>query len=261
MVRSWRRCVTATTISPTIVLVLSGVAAAAAEGIKGGTWVLARNQGLALKVGAQPVAVGRDRHLFRVDRVQGDWLWLVAGSVKGWTRSADVVAVDQAEAVFTAEIQRRPDSWLHVQRASARLKQRDLDGATADADEALRLDPKSAVALRIRGGARLVRGRLQDALADFDESIRLDPESAEAYLYRARTRTLSGDRDGAWTDCEEAIRLDPNDPWAFTERALLQLGKGDTLHAIDDLDRALRLDPKSAGAYRARDVLAAQARH
>jgi tetratricopeptide (TPR) repeat protein len=255
MVRSWRRCVTATTIGPAIVLVTLGVAAdaTAADGIKVGTWVLARKPGLTLKVGAQPVAVGRDRHLFRVDRVQGDWLWLVDGGVKGWARSADVVAIDQAEAVFTAEIRRRPDAWPYLQRAAARLKRRDLNGAMADADEALRLDPKSAEAFRLRGEARLLRLR-QDARADLDEAIRLDPKSAAAYVDRAKARMLQGDRDGAWADCEQAIRLDPDDPGAFIERATLQLGKGDTLHAIDDLDRALQLDPKSAGAYRARGV-------
>ena len=57
----------------------------------------------------------------------------------------------------------------------------EYDKAIADFDEAIRLDPKDAVAYRNRGDAwQLARG-VDKAIADYTEAIRLDPKDAVAY--------------------------------------------------------------------------------
>lgn len=63
-----------------------------------------------LRVGNQVVY---DDHLFRVyqvERINGEWLGLVSGSVSGWVRSGEVVPFDQAIDFYTQEIRTNPGS-------------------------------------------------------------------------------------------------------------------------------------------------------
>jgi tetratricopeptide (TPR) repeat protein len=60
-----------------------------------------------------------------------------------------------------------------------------------------------------RGGLWAQKGRHGRAIADYDEAIRLDPKSAIAYYARGFSRKASGDWEGAKADFAEAARLDP----------------------------------------------------
>ncbi len=70
-----------------------------------------------------------------------------------------------------------------------------------------------------RGRAYLTKGNLGNAIADCTEAIRLDPKNAVAYLFRgtayAATRTTGSDYDKAIADFTEAIRLDPKNAYAY----------------------------------------------
>src|SRR5581483_9780679 len=69
----------------------------------------------------------------------------------------------------------------YFQRALAREKKGDIEGALADYDVVIRLDPRNAAAYNNRGDMRFRRHELDRALADFEEAIRLDPGLAAAY--------------------------------------------------------------------------------
>ncbi len=56
-----------------------------------------------------------------------------------------------------------------------------LDGALAELGEAIRLDPKLAIAHNNLGMALVRKGDVDGALAAFREAIRLDPNSAGAH--------------------------------------------------------------------------------
>ena len=60
----------------------------------------------------------------------------------------------------------------------------DNDRAIFDYDEAIRLDPKHAVAFYGRGNAWLAKGDNDRAIADYGEAIRLDPKHAVAFYGR-----------------------------------------------------------------------------
>jgi tetratricopeptide (TPR) repeat protein len=78
--------------------------------------------------------------------------------------------------------------------------------ALADADAALRLEPRNAGFLLNRG---LIRGPsdLPGAVADWSAALRIDPELAPAYHSRGVAREALGDRAGAIADYERALAL------------------------------------------------------
>ena len=73
-----------------------------------------------------------------------------------------------------------------VTGAFARETNGDLDGALADYDQAIRLNPRDASNFRIRANMRQAKGDLDGALADYNEAIRLQPEYAEAFNNRGQ---------------------------------------------------------------------------
>lgn len=145
-------------------------------------------------------------------------------------------------------------AMAYFARGNARSDKGDLDGAIADYTEAIRLDPKDAMAYYNRGNTRYNKGDLDGAIADYTEAIRLDPKYAAAYYNRGVARRDKGDLDGAVADYTEAIRLDPKDAAAYHNRGLARYSKGDLDGAITDYTEAIRIDPRYATAYHNRGV-------
>ena len=100
-------------------------------------------------------------------------------------------------------------AWAHTNRGVAYRAKGDHDRAIADYDEAIRLDPKDAVAYSNRGIAYKDKGDYDRAIADYNEAIGLDPKNAVAYNNRGVAYNAKGDPDRAIADYNEAIRLDP----------------------------------------------------
>ena len=86
---------------------------------------------------------------------------------------------------------------------------KDFDKAIADCNEAIRLDPKYALAYNNRGNAWHDKKNYDKAIADYNEAIRLDPTYAFAYNNRGDAWYDKKDYDKAIADFNEAIRLDP----------------------------------------------------
>ena len=158
----------------------------------------------------------------------------------------------------------------------------------ADYSEAIRLDPKNAVAYGNRGMAYYGNSDLDRAIADFDEAIRLDPKDATAYNNRGAARLGKGDRspivyrtivdDSRWrvpkavflyksnglvqrdkgdvglaiADFSEAARLAPKDALTYNNRGAAYVADGDFDRAIADFNEAIRLDPKYAEPFNQR---------
>jgi tetratricopeptide (TPR) repeat protein len=78
-----------------------------------------------------------------------------------------------------------------------------------NATEAIRRDPRDAVAYFTRGRICANQNRDGEALADFDKAIELDPGLAGPHFLRGKILWGRGQKARAMTDLEKAVELNP----------------------------------------------------
>jgi tetratricopeptide (TPR) repeat protein len=121
----------------------------------------------------------------------------LAGDTKG-------AAGDQAEA-----LRRRPDDELGwIARGVARLTP-EPEGALADFEEALKINPASRDALQDKAHVLAERlGRTREAVATLDRAVELYPEDVQVRAGRGVLLARQGQRDAALRDAAEVLRRD-----------------------------------------------------
>jgi tetratricopeptide (TPR) repeat protein len=199
--------------------------------------------------------------IYRVEEVKGDLVRLMPdGGPSAWANSAAVVPVEQAVEYFTDAIGKAPrEPHNYAMRALVLLIEReDPVHALADCEGAIRLDPKYALARRVRGAIRAATQDVDKAIADFSEAIRTKPDEPDAYRDRGVARISRQDIAAAIADFNAAIRLDPKDSSTYVCRAAAWLAKNDEVKAMADFDEAIRLEPRNGDAYFLRGSLHGQ---
>jgi tetratricopeptide (TPR) repeat protein len=215
--------------------------------------VVVRVREATLMVGGTVVARGDVHRVYRVERVEGPWLWVVANGVQGWIRATDVIPYDRAVEHFTSEIRDHPESaWAYEMRGAIRYHRQEYDQAIADGDMAIKLNSGDAVAYYNRANAFYAKHEYAQAIADYNEAIRLDPRDMEAYVNRARCWTALDEHDLAVADLNEAIRLEPNNLANHHARARELITLRQYAHALEDYDRILQKAPEDAAALNGR---------
>ena len=172
--------------------------------------------------------------------------------------SAYQAAGDLGRAVADLDkaLRLNPKSPLALtKRAAIHQEKGDLDRAIADYSSALRLDKNLPVAYRGRAKAYQAKGDLDKALSDFGEALRIDPHSAALYAERGATYQAQNNLDLALADFSKAAEIDPTFSAAFLNRANIYRGRQDLEHARQDYETALKLDPQLAPAKQALDEL------
>ena len=230
-------------------LIMIGVAHDDVDHLLIGTKVVTKRP-TTLKDENRVVDDGRTFRVYTVDQLDGQHLWLVAGEVRGWVRTTDVVPFADAVKFYSNKILNDADDVeAYIRRGLIWNEKKDWDHAIADYDAAIRLDPNSATAYLNRGNSRYKAKDCDHAIADYDAAIRLDPNSAAAHLNRGDCWYNKKDWDHAIADYDAAIRLAPNSAYAYLYRGVAWYNKKDWDHAIADYDAVIRLDPNSTPAY------------
>ncbi|MEG3440421.1 toll/interleukin-1 receptor domain-containing protein, partial [Pannus brasiliensis CCIBt3594] len=144
----------------------------------------------------------------------------------------------------------RAMTWVDFRRADPDPMGRLIWGITGEKPKIVEVIPKlSAEEFLDRGLAKYNSGDYQGAIADFDRAIQLQPDYANAYYNRGRAKYKSEDKQGAIADNDRAIQLQPDLAGAYNTRGVAKYDSGDYPGALADYDRAIQLKPDYAEAY------------
>jgi tetratricopeptide (TPR) repeat protein len=131
---------------------------------------------------------------------------------------------------------------LYTSRGAAWRQKGDFDHALADQDEAIRLQPDSALLYFNRAITWRSKEDANRTIADFGEAIRRAPGFALAYRSRGDQLYAKADYTGAIRDYDTAISLTARDPRALTMRGLAKWQLGDGNAGKADIAAAMRID-------------------
>jgi tetratricopeptide (TPR) repeat protein len=137
-------------------------------------------------------------------------------------------------------------------------KHRDYQGALADINKAIQIDPNNSLFYNYRVTLKVEKlGDFRGALMDLDKIIQLDPKNSVAYSGRGWLRkNYLHDPNGALADYNKSIQLNPQNAIAYSNRAILRSNDfRDYKGALADLNRHIQIEPNEPLAYGARAVL------
>ncbi|MUG98828.1 tetratricopeptide repeat protein [Scytonema sp. UIC 10036] len=96
-----------------------------------------------------------------------------------------------------------------------------------------------------RGEEKAKKGDYQGAIAEFNQFLRLNPRGFKAYYGRGLARQKLGDNKGAMADLDLYLQFYPNDSEAHYYRGLLRLELGDYQGAIADYSNVVQSNPEN----------------
>jgi serine/threonine protein kinase len=129
-----------------------------------------------------------------------------------------------------------------LKRGNDLLRQGNYRQAVDAFNEAIRTNPRNAIALVGRGIAYENLGQTDNALKDFDDALRNDRTSVSALLGRGRVNLVRRDFISAYSDFSDATRINANSGAARQGRGLANEGLGRRDEAIREYREALKLD-------------------
>jgi Flp pilus assembly protein TadD len=137
---------------------------------------------------------------------------------------------------------------LLIERGKKELERKRYAAAVRLFSTAIRRDPASAEAYKLRGTAQDRLGVPEKAVHDFTKYIELKPRDPAGYIGRADTRNFNSEHAAALEDYNMAAKLAPSSPTPYLGRGLAYVGLQKYDEAIKEYQWALKLDPNNAEA-------------
>lgn len=178
--------------------------------------------------------------------------------------------------------QESAESHRAFEQGYRQLQNRNYQGAIAEFNRAIQLDPNFKEAYSGRGLAQLQSGQVPQALDSYNRILQLDPKSAIAYSGMALVRSRLGDERQAKLDTEKSASLlaqqtsrhlyqsqlsllelsiatagqtPETDVWGLIEQGYRQIDARNFRAALDRFNQAIKLMPSgSARPYIDRGV-------
>lgn len=133
-------------------------------------------------------------------------------------------------------------SEKYMEQAYSKVKSKDFDGAIADYEQAIQLNPDFPLSYFNRGVLFLNQKKYIDAaILDFNEAIRLDPEMVEAFFARATAFGEKLDWNQAIEDYGQVIRQGTHISEALNNRGEAFFIIGEYKKALLDFEQANKL--------------------
>jgi tetratricopeptide (TPR) repeat protein len=216
--------------------------------------------------------------VFTVQSSSRDYLYNYLGVIE-----TKLARYPQALSWFDSAIHVSPgNASFWINRGIARQEKKDKAGASADYEQALKLEPDNGLALHNlatlkgeadsaerekllttaieknknlpyprseRGYYRLQKNDFKGAVDDYTEAIRLDPKDAENFINRGLAKDKMNDLNGAISDFNAAIKLDEKNEKAWVCHGTILSKQRKWQNAIDDFNVAISLNPKYGLAF------------
>ena len=141
----------------------------------------------------------------------------------------------------------RPEGYLF--HATARMNQDDSDGAEADLDELVKIDPKSALGYAKLGQLRAAEKRWSDSQKYYQEALSHSPDYFDAIQGVVNLDSLQGKSASALQFIQDQIKQNPDNAALFLLQGEVLLNDGQLVGAEQAFSRCLALDKNNLPAH------------
>ena len=154
------------------------------------------------------------------------------------------------ETLWRTTLARNPACWMaHINLGSALFSKGQIDEATSQFQEAVRLKPDDAQAHHNLGTALVKKGQVEEAVIQFREAIRLKPDDTDAHYNLGTTLVKKNQVEAAIRQFQEAVHLKPDYAEARYDLGILLAGRGHIDEAISQFQEAIHLKPDYTDAH------------
>jgi import receptor subunit TOM70 len=125
----------------------------------------------------------------------------------------------------------------------------DRDGAKADFEESITLDPKLIQSRVKLASVHMELGNITDTFGDFEAALAEDPTDPDIYYHRGQVYFIAGELDKALDDYTKSSELDPAFIFSHIQKAVTLYRQGKTAPSMAEFRRVLKQFPDRSEPY------------